>query len=293
MSEAARGPARLTGPIHGYLGRRHVEAGPIWIDYHDSRSDGYEVDTVIQRDVLVINLGPAKTVFGINGGKPVELPVSTNMHSFVPAGTEVYERCEAQSTDCLFLHFDEGALADLRAHNDVRDATPEFRYQMVDPVLGGLARELARSIATGMPEGAAYAEYIGAALALRQMGQMMGQVTRPRMSTMPMSVMQVAQLQEFIEARLSEALSLAEVCDAADRPLALVNRAFRECLGLSVYQYILMRRIDRAREKLAVSDASLAEIAYECGFSSQQHMTNAFTAKLGTSPGRYRREVKG
>lgn len=41
---------------------------------------------------------------------------------------------------------------------------------------------------------------------------------------------------------------------------------------------------------LADPNLSLAQIAYECGFASQSHMTRLFQARFGTTPGRLRRK---
>jgi AraC family transcriptional regulator len=39
---------------------------------------------------------------------------------------------------------------------------------------------------------------------------------------------------------------------------------------------------------MEATDADLADIAYACGFASQQHMTTVFSRHLGTTPARYR-----
>lgn len=47
----------------------------------------------------------------------------------------------------------------------------------------------------------------------------------------------------------------------------------------------------RAIDELRNSDEPLARIAHRTGYSSQSHFTNAFRAVVGTSPGRFRRDV--
>jgi len=44
---------------------------------------------------------------------------------------------------------------------------------------------------------------------------------------------------------------------------------------------------------IRASKLSLAEIAYACGFSSQSHMTTAFSNQLGETPGAIRKGAKG
>jgi AraC family transcriptional regulator len=58
--------------------------------------------------------------------------------------------------------------------------------------------------------------------------------------------------------------------------------------GLSPYQFVLARRIDKACELLSRSDLPIAEIALACVFASQQHLTATLSRKLGRTPGRLR-----
>jgi AraC family transcriptional regulator len=67
-------------------------------------------------------------------------------------------------------------------------------------------------------------------------------------------------------------------------------RAFKAATGLPPHQWLMTRRIERACELLAATQDALADIAYACGFASQSHMTDVFRAKLGVTPGRYRKE---
>ena len=64
-------------------------------------------------------------------------------------------------------------------------------------------------------------------------------------------------------------------------------RQFRAALGTSPHRYLLMRRLDFARERLH-ADRPLAEIACDAGFADQAHFTRVFTSTYGLSPGRYR-----
>jgi AraC-like DNA-binding protein len=64
-------------------------------------------------------------------------------------------------------------------------------------------------------------------------------------------------------------------------------RQFRVMCGTSPYRYLLMRRLDFAREQLAPS-RSLVEVALEAGFADQAHFSRMFKATFGITPTRYR-----
>jgi AraC-like DNA-binding protein len=64
-------------------------------------------------------------------------------------------------------------------------------------------------------------------------------------------------------------------------------RQFRIICGTSPYRYLLMRRLDFAREQLA-QGRSLVEVALEAGFADQAHFSRMFKATFGITPARYR-----
>ena len=100
----------------------------------------------------------------------------------------------------------------------------------------------------------------------------------------------LARVDDYLEAHLAGGVTPGGLAAAAGVPAAALARELRAATGRSPARYALERRVARARERLERTDRTLAEVALECGFSSQSHMTSAFTRLLGTSPGRYRRE---
>jgi AraC-like DNA-binding protein len=64
-------------------------------------------------------------------------------------------------------------------------------------------------------------------------------------------------------------------------------RQFRVMCGTGPYRYLLMRRLDFAREQL-VQDRPLVEVALEAGFADQAHFSRMFKATFGITPALYR-----
>lgn len=93
---------------------------------------------------------------------------------------------------------------------------------------------------------------------------------------------------EFIAERQDTKVSLDEIAAAAGVSPNHFAREFRAVLGISAKRYLLLRRIERAQDLIATTDMSLAEIAYGVGFSSQSHMTTAFTNAVGRTPASFR-----
>lgn len=64
-------------------------------------------------------------------------------------------------------------------------------------------------------------------------------------------------------------------------------RQFRAAYGTSPYNYLVMRRLQRAR-RLLLQGTPLAEAAFACGFADQSHLTRQFRRAYGVTPGRWR-----
>ena len=64
-------------------------------------------------------------------------------------------------------------------------------------------------------------------------------------------------------------------------------RQFRSMCGTSPYRYLLMRRLDLARD-LIHQGRSLVDVAYDAGFADQAHFTRVFRSAFGLTPARYR-----
>jgi AraC-like DNA-binding protein len=92
---------------------------------------------------------------------------------------------------------------------------------------------------------------------------------------------------DFLDSRLTTVKSSeVEAVTGLDR--YQFARQFRAVYGTSPYRYSVMRRLDRARDRLRAA-RPLAETALEAGFADQAHFTRAFKASFGMTPGRYAR----
>jgi AraC-like DNA-binding protein len=93
-------------------------------------------------------------------------------------------------------------------------------------------------------------------------------------------------LRDLLDARLPEAMTLAEAADALGAHPAYLVRSFGARFGLPPHRYLTGRRVDRAR-RLLLDGAPAAEVAVTAGFTDQAHLTRHFKRYLGTTPARY------
>ena len=65
-------------------------------------------------------------------------------------------------------------------------------------------------------------------------------------------------------------------------------RTFTRAMGVSPHRYVSRMRLENAMAEIAAGKLSLAEIAFNAGFSSQASFTRAFYRLSGLTPGEYR-----
>ncbi len=81
--------------------------------------------------------------------------------------------------------------------------------------------------------------------------------------------------------------NLARLCNLS---VSQFQREFRRCFGLTPTAYMLGVRLLMARWKISHTNASVGEIALECGFYDQSHFTRTFSRAMGVNPLAYRRK---
>lgn len=95
-------------------------------------------------------------------------------------------------------------------------------------------------------------------------------------------------VREHVEAHMSENIDLAALAAIAGLSVYHFARAFKHSTGVTPHQYLVSRRIERAKEMLARTEAPLAEIALATGFSDQSHLSRHFRQILGITPSHFR-----
>lgn len=100
-----------------------------------------------------------------------------------------------------------------------------------------------------------------------------------------------ARVLDYIEANLCGPVSLDELAQVAGVSKLHFLRSFTRTIGITPHSFITERRLQRARTLLKRTDATIASIAYECGFSHQSHLGSLLNSQLGLTPGRYRKTL--
>jgi AraC-like DNA-binding protein len=95
-------------------------------------------------------------------------------------------------------------------------------------------------------------------------------------------------LRELLDERVVEGLALDEAATLVQAHPAHLVRAFSTAYGIAPHQYLMSRRVDRAR-RLLLDGRPPGEVAAVTGFYDQSHLTRHFRKLVGVTPGRYAR----
>jgi AraC family transcriptional regulator len=93
----------------------------------------------------------------------------------------------------------------------------------------------------------------------------------------------------YIDANLSTSLSCEELARSARLSVSYFARAFKCTFGCSPHVFLMRRRMQRAQGLMLESNAPLAQIALDCGFADQAHLSRNFLRFTGERPASWRR----
>jgi AraC-like DNA-binding protein len=95
--------------------------------------------------------------------------------------------------------------------------------------------------------------------------------------------------EEMLRAHLQGNIRIAELATACQLSSSHFSRCFRQSFGTSVHQWLIMLRINIAKDLLRQPGLSLAEVGFRSGFCDQAAFTRAFTKLEGITPFRWRK----
>ncbi|PZD75197.1 HTH-type transcriptional activator Btr [Acaryochloris thomasi RCC1774] len=102
------------------------------------------------------------------------------------------------------------------------------------------------------------------------------------------AISKLAPVLNHIHRCIDENLKIADLADIYGVSPSHFSRVFKDAVGQSPHQYILSQRINLAKQLLAETDLSIADITLECGFYDQSHFIVQFRRFTGTTPKTYR-----
>ncbi len=101
----------------------------------------------------------------------------------------------------------------------------------------------------------------------------------------------IQEVLEYINNHYTQPIRIENLARSFGVSVSWLSHEFTRFTNRSVYDYVLYRRVMLARQQM-LGDASLNDIAYQCGFNDYSNFLRSFTKIAGVSPSRYRKELR-
>lgn len=256
------------------------------------RETPFEVDAHPTKDHLV--------VVHLNGPVRVRGRIETRaINKLVPAGSVFlwpggsgFRIAIEQSLDTLHLYIRSGVVDEVAAamgYDGENDRRLAPRLGESDPLLERLVLEVRHAAGRTVAD-TLYVEQLAFAIAARLIRHDHCRVPIAETARRGLSNPQMRRIEDYVEAALSDVIPLRRLSAASGLSVSHFVRQFRLTTGTSPHQFVLRRRVERARRMLTETGEPIAQIALACGFSHQEHLTNIFKRLVGVSPAKYRRD---
>lgn len=209
--------------------------------------------------------------------------------SILPAGTRI--SVLTHRTSCLVLEIDPLQLKESATPSESGDLELPVKLTIPDRNIELLMRAMQADLEAGSPTGPLYGESLGNALGTYlvqrfavftpKLEEYRGGLPKPRLN----------RVREYIEQNLENNVSLAALAEVAGISLYHFAKAFKQSTGATPHQYVLSRKIDRAKELLVDPNRSVLEASARTGFVDQSHFTKIFRRVVGVTPTEYRNQL--
>ncbi len=163
------------------------------------------------------------------------------------------------------------------------------QFSIDDPVIGQLAIALKTEIQTGCLSGRLYGELLGTALAARLVQNYAVRKPSLEFKTNGLSQSQLEQVVDYMKANLTQDVSILDLATLIGMSASHFSRSFKQSAGTAPYRYLMQQRVERAKQLLKQQTMSISDIALDCGFANQTHLTKVFRQMTRTTPKAYRK----
>ena len=244
-----------------------------------------------QQHVIIVHLQPEHNSIRRIGDRVEVENVDVGDVAIIPANVNHWQRIEAKVSEGIALTLEPQVISRLARETidpDKLELLPTFAQP--DPLIQGLAHNIKACL---------NADYCDL-LFVESMYQVLAMHLVKNYATRRFSLedignglppYQLKKVLNYIHDNLDRKIKIEDLSNLLDLSTYYLCRQFRASVGVSPYRYVIEKRIEKAKTLLKDDKLSLADVAYECGFSSQSQMTQHFRTSLGVTPKVYRNSL--
>ena len=243
----------------------------------------------LPRHILVINLSAPSTIQERLAGRQGHL--GTGNVVILPAGAPTTWHLEREGeVRHLHLYLSPTLIQQIATSADIDPDTVEFvdTLGMFDPRIETIALSLLSELRSEGLGGRLYVESLANILGIHLLRQhsSLKQPSLPRSVGLDRATLR--RVSTYIEEHLAEDLSLSALAAVAYLSPYHFARLFKASTGFAPHQYVIGRRIERAKLLLSTTNWSPTAIAHAVGFAHESHLALHFKRLTGLLPSSYR-----
>lgn len=253
----------------------------------------YEANfNAVEDHLLILHLNGPVAVERRLGPKVERRVVPPGGLFILPGGLDFGVRLEGE-LDTLHIYLRNAIVREVAGELGIGNEDLALRPSLgePDPLAESLALAVREAMSDATPGTSVYVDYLSRVLAARLLRRYSWRAVPELGACGGLTRIQMAQVEDFIEEHLCSSLSLDDLARACDLSPSYFARRFKVSTGMPPHQYLIHKRVERAKRLLRTT-MPIVEVALECGFSHQEHLTNVFRRATGHTPAAYRRAVQ-
>jgi len=239
-----------------------------------------------------LTLRPPKKLNVRSEGLKLDRPLPTGSISLIPAGSAVLADWQG-NRDLLRIYLKPSIVARVATESFKFDSTrtvvPPI-YFLDAPGLRSAIMAVYHELRVGGGEGEQLlVESLAIILSVHLIRHITGMHRPPLRAEAVLPRPKLHTVIEYIMENVEAGPTLEQMASVANLSPYHFVRQFKAATGLTPYQYVIHRRVERAQQLLQKNgELSLAEVAVRTGFSDQSHFTSLFKRIIGVTPGQFR-----
>jgi AraC family transcriptional regulator len=257
-------------------------------DVEQSDSGIYRPGKQAPRHIVVLHSGDPATLRWRFNGRSHQAFFSGGEAIINPAGLFVAPRWSS-TVELLLMAIQPRVMNRIAREMGAKkpvELMPRFHFR--DALLEQLVRALVTEFEQPEPPDRVYADSLAHTLIVHLIKKYSKTRVRLQLSRQGLPHRTLSRVVEFIEAHLSDDLSLREIADVTGMSPSYFLTMFKRATGLAPHQYLIGKRIERARVLLTETRLPIADIATQTGFADQSHLTRMMRRYTGLTPRRLR-----
>ena len=161
-------------------------------------------------------------------------------------------------------------------------------WDLIDRHVSALLLEMTADLGDSSPAGTMYGESLANALAVYLMNRYAVRRLRPAVYKGGLPAYRLKRVLDYIADSLETEISLSQLAAIAGMSPHYFSELFKQSTGRSPHNYVLLQRIERAKDQLRDPKCSIIDAALDAGFQNPSHFARMFRKVVGTAPSNFR-----